>query len=70
MNHKRTMRWIIIASMTREQHIRLIKRKDSSYAAVDFDTYSDGQVHLLASKIDRKAQEERFKKQGVRVCLT
>lgn len=64
MKRKRGLRWLIIAGMTREQQIALIKRKDAAYSGTDFSSYSDAQVHQLANAVDRKAMEKRS---GVRM---
>lgn len=63
MKYKRGLRWLIIASMTREQQIALIKRRDAAYTETDFTFYSDVQVYQLAKAVDRKEQEKRAGRQ-------
>jgi hypothetical protein len=62
MHNRKGLRWIIIAGMTREQKIELIKRRDAEFVDVDFKGFSDATIHRLANIADRKAQAVRFKK--------
>jgi len=57
------IRIILIYSLSRQQLIDFIKRKDSEYELASFAWHSDDQLRKLAISIDKKIQAGRQKRE-------